>query len=1013
MKESEKTKKGAVLVVGGGVAGVQAALDLADLGFYVYLIEKSTSIGGAMARLDKTFPTNDCSICILAPKLVEAGRSPNIKIITKATLASVNGEAGDFTATVCCKPRYINEELCTACGMCTMYCPIVIPDAYNEGFTVTKNPHMDYPQAVPASFHIDPKECLFVNNQTCRICASTCQAQAIDLDAKEETLDLAVGAVILAPGFGSISEDVLSRFGYGDYPDVLTGFEFERMMCASGPSNGEILRPSDGKHPKRIAILQCVGSRDVTCGNGYCSSVCCMYAIKEATVVKEHAPDIEIVIFYMEMRTQGKGFDAARQRAEKEYGLRFVRARVAGVREDGKNLRIPYVNEKGEHIAEEFDMVILAQGLESPPDAEPLASAAEIDLNHYNFCKTGNFSPLETTRPGIFVAGAVQGPKDIPDSVTQACGAAALASELLRDVRGTGVVKKEYPVEIEIEAEPRIGVLVCHCGINIGGVVDVPEVMKYASTLDNVVYAGRNPYSCSQDTQTTIREKIKEHRLNRIVVAACTPRTHEPLFQETLRDAGLNRSLFEMVNIRDQCSWVHMHEPKEATDKAKELVRMAVAKANLLEPLVEQTVPVIPKALVIGGGVSGMTAALSIADQGFECFLVEKAGQLGGNIGNLVFTLSGDDPHTLLDQLKNKIEQEPLIHVYTNAFVENMSGYVGNFTTSINSGSKTEDVEHGAIVVATGGRPYQPTQYLYGKSKQVVTQLELEKMISSPAEVQKIQDIVMIQCVGSRGQDLAYCSKICCMQAVKNALKILELNSRATVYILYRDMRTYGFAEDYYRKAREKGVIFIRYEKDALPEVIEEGGKVKIEFLDPLLDEKIAIKPDLLALSVGVVPNDVEHLAKELKVPLTADKFFLEAHAKLRPVEFSVSGVYLCGLAHSPKPIDESIAQAKAAASKAGASLAKGFVSVEPIVSAVNTDVCIGCGICESLCPYSAIRIIRVGKGKKAETISASCKGCGVCASHCPTFAISMGGFTNEEIIAQIRAFGGNQAIKS
>ncbi len=1020
MKESKTTKKSTikkstVLVVGGGVTGVQAALDLADLGYYVYLVEKSASIGGAMARLDKTFPTNDCSICILAPKLVEAGRSPNIKIITKATLASVGGEAGNFTATVHCEPRYINEELCTACGTCTMYCPVIIPDAYNEGFTVTKNPHMDYPQAVPASFYIDPKECLSVNNQTCRICVSTCQAKAIDLDAKEETLELDVGAVILAPGFGLLSEDVLSHFGYGACPDVLSSFEFERMMCASGPSNGEILRPSDGKHPKRIAILQCVGSRDVTCGNGYCSSVCCMYAIKEATVVKEHDPDLDITIFYMEMRTHGKGFDAARQRAEKEYGLRFVRARIAGVRENGKNLRIPYVSEKGKHIAEDFDMVILAQGLESPSDAESLASAAEIDLNHYDFCKTGNFSPLETTRPGVFVAGAFQGPKDIPDSVTQACGAAALAAELLHDVRGTSTVKKEYPAEIEIEAKPRIGVFVCHCGINIGGVVDVPAVKEYASTLDNVVFCDRNPYSCSQDTQVTIREKIKEYKLNKIVVAACTPRTHEPLFQETLRDAGLNRSLFEMVNIRDQCSWVHMHEPEEATVKAKELVRMAVAKANLLEPLVEQTVPVIPKALVVGGGVSGMTAALSIAEQGFECFLVEKADRLGGNFNSLVSTLSGDDPQALLEQLKNKIEQEPLIHAYTNSTVENMSGYIGNFATSIrpdsispdsiSSGSRTEEVEHGAIIVATGGRPYQPAQYLYGKSKQVVTQLELEKIISSSDKAQKIQDIVMIQCVGSRGQDLAYCSKICCMQAVKNALKILDINPRATVYVLYRDMRTYGFAEDYYREARKRGVIFIRYEKDALPEVIEESGKIRIEFLDPLLDEKVAIKPDLLALSVGVVPHDVEQLAKDLKVPLTGDKFFLEAHAKLRPVEFSVSGIYLCGLAHSPKPVDESIAQAKAAASKAGALLAKGFIAVEPIVSVVNSDLCIGCGICESLCPYSAIRTIRVGKKKKAETISASCKGCGICASHCPTFAISMGGFTNEEIMAQIKAF--------
>lgn len=937
--------------------------------------------------------------------MVEAGRSPNIEIITNTRLETLEGEPGQFTAGVHQEPRFIDEDKCTACGTCTMYCPRPVVDLYNERLSITRAPHIDYAQAVPSSYYIDPKACLRINYETCNLCAQTCTAQAIDFSQKPREFNLDIGAVILAPGFGRLNEEILSRFGYGAYPNVLTSFEFERMMCASGPSNGVILRPSDERRPKRIAILQCVGSRDLTCNNGYCSSVCCMYAIKETAVAKEHDPDLDITIFYMDMRTQGKGFDVSRQRFRDQYGIKFVRSRVANVRERDGQLMLSYVDREGYHKDEEFDMVVLSVGLEPPDDAQSLARTTGIKLNQYDFCRTQPFLPLNTTRPGIFVAGAFQGPKDIPDSVTQASGAAVLSAEILRDVRGTSVVKKEYPAEVRIEGEPRIGVFVCHCGINIGGVVDVPAVRDYISTLENVVYCDKNPYVCSQDTQMWIQKKIKEHNLNRIVIAACTPRTHEPLFQETLRDAGLNRGLFEMVNIRDQCSWVHMHEREKATDKAKELVRMAVAKTKLLTPLAEQSVPVIPKALVIGGGVSGMTAALSLAEQGFDCFLVEKSDRLGGNLNNLYFTLSGDDPHTFCEQLKNRVVQESLIHVYTDATVENVSGYVGNFTTSINFGLKTELIEHGVVIVATGGRPYQPTQYLYGKSNQVLTQLELEKMIFSDADIGKIQQLVMIQCVGSRGQDLPYCSKICCMQAVKNALKILELNPRATVYVLYRDIRTYGFAEDYYRKAREKGVVFIHYEKDLPPEVTEEDGKIRVEFLDPLLDEHVVIKPDLLALSVGVVPHDVEKLAKGLKVPLDNDKFFLEAHAKLRPVEFSTSGVYLCGLAHFPKPIDESIAQAKAVASKASICLTRGFVAVEPIVSVVNQDACIGCGICESLCPYNAIRTIKVGKRKKAETISASCKGCGICASHCPTFAISMGGFTNEEIMAQIRAF--------
>ncbi len=918
---------------------------------------------------------------------------------------SLEGEAGNFTARVRRQPRYINADLCTACGTCATYCPVIINDAFNQDLSTTKNPHRDYVQAVPASFYIDPACCLFLNYQTCQICVSTCQARAINFYEEEEVLDLEVGAVILAPGFGRISEDVLSKYGYGHFPDIVTSIEFERLTSASGPSIGKIIRPSDGEHPKRIAFLQCVGARDVSCGNGYCSSVCCMYAVKEATVAKEHDPNLEITIFYIDMRTQGKGFDAARLRA-KEKGIRFVRCRVSDVLENGKLLEIPYVDETGRRFREKFDMVVLAEGLESPEDARPLARAAGIDLNHYDFCSTRPFFPLKTTRPGVFVAGAFQGPKDVPESVTDASGAAALAAECLKDVRHTCVVEKSYPAEIKIEQKPRIGVFVCSCGTNIGGVVDVKAVADYAAKLDDVVFTDTNLFSCAQNTQEEIAEKIEENRLNRVVVAACTPRTHEPLFQETLRNAGLNRCLFEMANIRDHCSWVHATVPEEATEKARDLVRMAVAKASELRPLPEQRLPVIPKALVIGGGMAGMTSALSIAEQGFESFLVEKSTELGGNLRHIRITLSGDDPRQILEDIEAKVMSNPLIHVYREAVVESVSGYVGNFATLIRTHEKSETLEHGVIVVATGGTQYEPKQYLYGKSPQVVTQRELEEKLTRPDEIEKINEIVMIQCVGSRGEDLPYCSKVCCGQAVKNALRILELKPDVRIFVFYRDMRTYGFMEDYYRSVRKKGAIFVHYEKDHPPEVSMEQGRIRVAFLEGILGEKVVLEPDLLVLSVGIVPAQVEELSRTLKIPLTGDGFFLEAHPKLRPVEFSVEGIYVCGLAHGPKPIFESLAQAGAAAGKACIPMARGYVTAEPIVSSVDTDRCIGCGICESLCPYSAIRMIKVGKKKKAETISASCKGCGICASHCPTLSISMAGFTNEQMTAQIRAFG-------
>lgn len=888
-----------------------------------------------------------------------------------------------------------------------MYCPVITADLFNEGLAFTKNLHKDYPQAVPSSFYIDPRACLFINHEMCRICVSTCQAQAIDFNQKEEEHDLSVGSVILAPGFGRIDEDVLSRHGFGKFPDVLTSLEFERLTCASGPTEGTIVRPSDQRHPKHIAFLQCIGSRDETCGNGYCSSVCCMYAIKEASVAKEHDPDLDITIFYMDMRTQGKEFDASRQRAREKYGIQFVRSRIAGIQEQGDQLRISYVDGRGVHHGESFDMVVLSEGLESPEKAVDLAHSCGIDLNKYEFCKTHTFTPLQTSRPGIFVAGAFGGPKDIPESVTEATGAVASVDALLNKVRGSLVEKKEYPPERVIEDEPRIGVFVCHCGSNIAGVIDIAAVRDYASTLDGVVYADQSLYSCSQDAQHTLKEKIKEHHLNRVIVAACTPRTHEPLFQETLRDTALNRALFEMVNIRDQCSWVHAGEPEEATEKAKDLIRMAVAKASLSQPLPEQQIPVISKALVIGGGISGMTAALSMAEQGFETFLVEKSDKLGGNLRNVSALLSGEDPGKIVKEVEKKIASNDLISVYTGAKVESVSGYVGNFTTHISSGSGTQGIEHGVIIIATGGRPYEPSQYCYGTSKQVITQIELEDALSSGALEKDLQQVVMIQCVGSRGEDLSYCSKVCCGQAVKNALRILEKHPKANIYILYRDIRTYGFMEDYYKKAREKGVVFVHYEKEKAPVATDTDGKLSVTFFDEMLDDDITLEPDLLVLSVGIVPNDVDSLSKILKVPVTKDHFFLEAHVKLRPVEFAVDGVFMCGLAHSPKPVHESIAQAKSAAGKAALPLAKGVVSVEPIVSKVNPEMCIGCGICISLCPYQAIQMVKVGKKKKAETISASCKGCGICASHCPKLAISMGGFTTEQIRSQIKAFGG------
>lgn len=822
-----------------------------------------------------------------------------------------------------------------------------------------------------------------------------------------------MGAVILSPGLSLFDLASINTYRYQEAPNVVSGMEFERISNASGPYAGHIHRPSDRQRPDKIAFIQCIGCRDRKSGNTYCSSVCCKIAVKDAIVALEHEPDLEIAVFHMDLRMFGKGFETFYRRA-KDSGVRFIRARVAEVKRDAatEDLQLRYVTEAGELREEVFNLVVLPAGLEPPEKAASLAAAARVGLNGHGFCHTNLFSPIDTSRQGVFVAGAFQSPKAIPDSVVDGSGAAAAAAEILASARETLTRTRELPAESLSSEDLRIGVFVCHCGKNIGGTVDVNAVAAYAEKLPGVVYTTTNLYSCSQDAQDLIQQTIAEQSLNRVVVAACTPRTHEPLFQETARDAGLNRALVEMTNIRDQCSWVHANQKEAATEKSKDLVRMAVAKAGLIEPLPETEIQVIRKALVIGGGLAGMTAALSLADQGFEAFLVERTKKLGGMLRNIHFTLEGEDPGSHLTRLVDRVLSHEKISVFIDGEIEKVDGFVGNFRTTVSlrkgENRETEHLDHGVIIVATGAQVHKPEQYLFDRHDKVILQTELERRLgkSDGGGIHELRHVLMIQCVGSRDELHPYCSSVCCSHAIKNALKLKEVNGGVRVTVLYRDIMTYGLHEDYYTLARDRGIEFIRYDLQSPPIVEENNGKLRIKIRDPLMKEVLTAEPDLVVLSPAIEPRNDATLNDSLSLPQSSDGFFLESHTQLKPVESYVDGIFLCGMAQFPKLINESIAQAKAAASKAAILLARGKVTVEPIVAQVDPDTCTGCGICEYFCPYRAITTKKAERGKKAEVIPAACKGCGVCSSYCPARSISMGRFTDEQILQQIVAFG-------
>ena len=843
----------------------------------------------------------------------------------------------------------------------------------------------------------------------CYQCVDACLAGAVNHNMLPKRTVVEVGSIILAPGFTPYDPGKHEYYAYANHPNVVTALEFERVLSASGPYQGHLIRPSDHKEPKKIAWLQCIGSRDINkCDHSYCSAVCCMYAAKQTVIAKEHSGgDLDTAVFFMDMRTYGKDFERYYNVAKNQRGVRFVRARVHTIDPmPDDDLRLRYVNEEGEMVEEIFDMVVLSIGLAPNEDAIRLAGTMGVTLNQHQFAATSDLAPVATNRDGIYVCGVFQGPKDIPQSVMEASAASAAAARSLSAARGTLIRSRQLPPELDVSGqEPRVGVFVCNCGINIGGIADVPAIREYARTLPHVVHVEDNLFTCSQDTQDKMKDVIKEMNINRVVVASCSPRTHEPLFQETIREAGLNKYLFEMANIRDQNTWVHMNNPDKATEKAKDLVRMAVAKAAFIEPLHQVSLDVTQAGMVVGGGVAGMEAAIGLADQGFQTYLVERSDQLGGNALWLRHSWQGEPIQPYVSALINSIRNHDKIKVFLNSEVIETSGILGNFTSVIGKGGDsltTQTVDHGITIIATGGAEYQPKEYMYGSHPDVLTHKQLdEAMTAGDDRIAQADTVAFIQCVGSRNEERPSCSRVCCTHSVKSAIALKKAKPDVTVFILYRDIRTYGFREDLYRQAREMGVLFIRFDQEAPPVVSVEDGRLSVTAKDHVLGRPVELNPDLLILATAVIPNENKDLFELFKVPINAEGFLVEAHAKLRPVDFSSEGIFMAGLAHYPKSIDETIAQAQATVSRASTILSKDAIWVGGITAVVDTDRCAVCLTCVRTCPY---HVPYIGSEGYAVIDPAGCQGCGCCVSECPGKAITLKHFTDEQLIAKSSA---------
>ncbi len=983
-QEKMRGNKGAALVIGAGIAGMQSALLLAEMGRKVFLVEQGPAIGGYFPLLDKTFPTNSCGVCFMSPTppafcpIYECHLHDNVELSPYSEVVGIEEKGGGFRVSLIRKPRFVDPKRCTLCDACLKVCPVEVEREFGGGLEKRKAIYLPYPQAIPHSLVIDPKTCV-----RCGECVKVCSPGAIDLDMKEEEETIEVGAILLGFGFEPFWAGRKGEYGFGRYTNVLTSIQFERMLSTSSPTQGFPARISDGKGMKKIAFVQCVGSRDPSCGQDHCSTICCMYATKQAMIAKERSPDLDVTFFYMDIRPMGKDYERYYERAKTDYGIEYKRCAISSIKElqQTKNLLITYVKEDGTFEEKEFDGVVLSVGFTPPQTIKDLAQRMGLELNRQGFCQTGEFNPAETSVKGIFVGGAFRGPKDIPETVVEGSSTAAMAASFLSSHPSHPV--KEYPAEGALSVEiPKIGVFICHCGEELKKSLSVSDLVEGAKELREVVHVEEVGLACLPEDLDLIKRKIGELSLNRIVIAGCSHREIRKAMEEMAKGMGFNPYLIEYANIREQCAFVHKDCPELATPKAKALISMAVERARWAQPIRKGRQKVEKKGLVVGGGLAGMTASLRLAEQGYEVYLLEKEKELGGNLREGFYTLKGSSPQLLLQNLIQQVEGMGSIHPYYEAEILGFEKRNSQYRTKIRHQNEEKILDHGALILATGGREVTPKGYLYGEDQRVMTQRQLERMVHLKDETLKgIQSVVMIQCVGSRDEEHPYCSRICCGHAVKNALKLKEIQPQINVYVLYRDVRTYGFYETYYHEARGKGVVFIRYDVERRPEVSVRDGNLEVSVFDPAMNSQVTIPADRVVLSAGIEPHDNHGLARIFDVDLNPDGFFMEANPKSAPLDSVDRGKFYCGLCHSPNFIEDSISQGNAAAARAATILSKEAVEEKAYLAYVIKRLCCGCGLCVTVCPYEA-RVLNEEEGK-AEVIGMLCQGCGSCVIAC------------------------------